>query len=228
MIEVGVSTIQNSLLMEDDKLSAKVAWFKSDLHDMVTRGYYPTDSSWVIENVDLYKTSGIEYSFTYDQGRFYTDISGNYYLDASTCDQKSAERIRKDPYGDPNTPNCVDGGFTTSLANITNPPKYSINTTLGVRLLDDRNLDIGVRRIYNSGPTHKLNRSWHTSGMTGAQMTYLSTVTYDAYANYQFTPNAAVNLTVSNLTDEYYVDPMALSLMPAPGRTVTIDFTYKF
>lgn len=55
-----------------------------------------------------------------------------------------------------------------------------------MRLLDERNLDIGVRRIYNSGPTHKLNRSWNTVGMTGTQLIYLSTVTYDAYANYQF------------------------------------------
>lgn len=111
---------------------------------------------------------------------------------------------------------------------MTNPPKYTINTTLGVRLLEERNLDIGVRRIYNSGPTHKLNQNWHTVGMTGTQLIYLSTVTYDAYANYQFNPNADINLTVTNLTNEYYVDPMALSLMPAPGRTFTVDFTYRF
>lgn len=85
-----------------------------------------------------------------------------------------------------------------------------------------------MRRIYNSGPTHKLNQNWHTVGMTGTQLIYLSTVTYDAYANYQFNPNADINLTVTNLTNEYYVDPMALSLMPAPGRTFTVDFTYRF
>lgn len=228
VLEIGASTVQNSLFTEEDKLAAKVSWFKSDLHDMITRGYHPNNASWFIENVDLYKTSGIEYSLAYDQGRFYADVSGNYYLEATTCDTKTAERFRQYAYGDPNTPNCVNGGFGTSLVNITNPPKYSINTTLGVRLLDERNLDIGVRRIYNSGPTHKLNRSWNTVGMTGTQLIYLSTVTYDAYANYQFTPNADINLTVTNLTNEYYVDPMALSLMPAPGRTVSVDFTYRF
>ncbi|GAB1439986.1 TonB-dependent receptor [Providencia sp.] len=228
VLEIGASTVQKSLLMDDDKMSAKVSWFKSDLHNMITRGYHPNNTTWLIENVDLYKTSGIEYSLAYDQGRFYADVSGNYYLEAKTCDSKTASRIRNYAYGDPNTPNCVNGGFGTSLVNLTNPPKYSINTTLGVRLLADRNLDIGVRRIYNSGPTHKLNKSWNTVGMTGTQLIYLSTVTYDAYANYQFNPNADVNLTVTNLTNEYYVDPMALSLMPAPGRTVSIDFTYKF
>ncbi len=228
VIEIGASTVQNSLFMEEDKLAAKVAWFKSDLHNMITRGYYPENSSWLIENVDLYKTSGIEYSLAYDQGRFYADVSGNYYLDATTCDTKTANRIRQDRYGSADTPNCVNGGFGTSLVNLTNPPKYSLNTTLGVRLLDERNLDIGVRRIYNSGPTHKLDKPWHTTGMTGTQLIYLSTVSYDAYANYRFNPNADINFTVTNLTNEYYVDPMALSLMPAPGRTFSVDFTYHF
>ncbi|WP_272657640.1 TonB-dependent receptor domain-containing protein [Providencia sp. PROV086] len=228
VLEIGASTVQHSMLTSDDKMAAKVAWFKSDLHNMITRGYHPNNSSWLIENVDLYKTSGIEYHLSYDQGRFYADVSGNYYLEAKTCDATTASRIRGYAYGDPNTPNCVNGGFGTSLVNLTNPPKYTINTTLGVRLLEERNLDIGVRRIYNSGPTHKLNQNWHTVGMTGTQLIYLSTVTYDAYANYQFNPNADINLTVTNLTNEYYVDPMALSLMPAPGRTFTVDFTYRF
>lgn len=61
--------------------------------------------------MDLYKTSGIEYSLAYDQGRFYADVSGNYYLEATTCDTKTAERFRQYAYGDPNTPNCVNGGL---------------------------------------------------------------------------------------------------------------------
>lgn len=36
VLEIGASTVQNSLFTEEDKLAAKVSWFKSDLHDMIT------------------------------------------------------------------------------------------------------------------------------------------------------------------------------------------------
>lgn len=57
---------------------------------------------------------------------------------------------------------CVVGGFGTSFVNAQNPPKYSIHSTLGFRLFDKR-LDTGIRRTYNSGPTHELDKPWNTT-----------------------------------------------------------------
>lgn len=228
VLELGVSTLKRNVFSYEDVLAAKLAWFKSDLHNMITRGHYPASDEWVIENIDRYRTEGLEMHLAYDQGRYYVDLSGSYYLKAQTCDRKTAERLREGRYGVKETPNCVDGGFTSSLANQTNPPKYTINTTIGARFLEKRNLEIGLRRVYNSGPTHELNERWHTYASTGNQLIYLSNETYDLFATYKPTNDLEMNLTVTNLTNQYYLDSMALSLMPAPGRTVQADFTWYF
>ena len=50
----------------------------------------------------------------------------------------------------------------------------------------------------------------------------------DAYMNYQFNENLAASLSVTNLTDRYYLDPMTRSFMPGPGRTVKLGLTATF
>ncbi|GEM_PF-4851890 len=37
-----------------------------------------------------------------------------------------------------------------------------------------------------------------------------------------------VSLSVQNLTNRYYLDPLAQSFMPAPGRTVRIGMQTRF
>ncbi|MNF16021.1 TonB dependent receptor [compost metagenome] len=51
---------------------------------------------------------------------------------------------------------------------------------------------------------------------------------HDLYANYQVNKQLAVNMGITNLTDEYYLDPMAKTLLPAPGRTVTAGLKVNF
>ncbi|MNW09042.1 TonB dependent receptor [compost metagenome] len=50
----------------------------------------------------------------------------------------------------------------------------------------------------------------------------------DAYANYQVNSNMRVDFNIINLTNQYYIDPMARVSMPAPGRTMTAGLTFKF
>jgi hemoglobin/transferrin/lactoferrin receptor protein len=35
-------------------------------------------------------------------------------------------------------------------------------------------------------------------------------------------------VAISNLTNQYYLDPMARTSMPAPGRTVRVGMTARF
>ena len=55
-----------------------------------------------------------------------------------------------------------------------------------------------------------------------------SVLLHDIYANYQVNKQLAVNLGVTNLTDEYYLDPMAKTLLPGPGRTLTAGLKVNF
>ncbi|WP_232466730.1 TonB-dependent receptor, partial [Alcaligenes faecalis] len=51
---------------------------------------------------------------------------------------------------------------------------------------------------------------------------------FDAYASYQVQKNLNVDVAISNLTNQYYLDPMARTSMPAPGRTVRVGMTARF
>ena len=51
---------------------------------------------------------------------------------------------------------------------------------------------------------------------------------YDAYATYEINNLLKVNAGVNNITDEYYLDPLARTLLPAPGRTFKLGLTARF
>ena len=51
---------------------------------------------------------------------------------------------------------------------------------------------------------------------------------FDAYINYKVNSNLSLEIVGTNLTDRYYLDPLARSSMPAPGRTVKLKLTASF
>lgn len=52
--------------------------------------------------------------------------------------------------------------------------------------------------------------------------------TIDAYVDYKINNNMSIELTGTNLTDEYYIDPLTRSMMPAPGRKFKLSFNSTF
>lgn len=52
--------------------------------------------------------------------------------------------------------------------------------------------------------------------------------TIDSYINYQITPDTSIELVGTNMLDEYYLDPLTRSMMPAPGRTFKLSITSQF
>ncbi|PTA73005.1 MULTISPECIES: TonB-dependent receptor [unclassified Stenotrophomonas] len=228
--DIGFSLLKQDLWRDGDRLAFKVAWFKNDIDNAITRRFDSSNWAFYVDNVDNYTVSGYELQSGYDAGIAYLDLSASYYQRARTCDAATAAAMRARHSRWNNlggTPDCVDGGFGTSFVNAQNPPKYSIHSTLGLRLFD-RRLDTGIRRTYNSGPTHELDKPWNITGSTGLQNIYLPTAIYDVYARWQFTPKAEVELVVSNLRNTYYMDTLAMSLMPGPGRTTRLNFTARF
>lgn len=59
-------------------------------------------------------------------------------------------------------------------------------------------------------------------------MRWAKVFTVDAYINYQYSPNLSFEITGSNLLNEYYIDPLTRSGMPAPGRTFRLGMTAQF
>jgi hemoglobin/transferrin/lactoferrin receptor protein len=223
MWELGASTLQNNLFADGDSGGLKFAYFNNKINDFITRDYSSFEGGY-IRNVKSFTVSGMELQASYDMGRFFADLSGTYYFHARTCAPDLAKQLTEEGWGD--TPDCVDGGFPGSYTNMQNPPKYSINMTLGTRWLDEK-LTIGGRAVYNSGPTEKLDQEWNI-GISTNQIIYKPAVILDAFASYEFNKETKLDFSVQNITNQFYLDPLAQSFMPAPGRTFKTALTFKF
>lgn len=228
--EAGAGTVKRDVFTGNDRLALKMAYFNTRIDDLITRDYR-TLSAGLIRNVDRFKVSGLEFQSNYDSGKVFADLSAHYYFKAKTCAPDIAAERRS--YGAKwgidellGTPNCVDGGFEGSYSNTQNPPRYNVNLTLGSRLLDQR-LTFGTRVVHNAGPISKLNKEWNV-GLSAIQQLYRSATIVDLFASYAFNDQVAVDLNLDNATDRYYLDPLALGVMPAPGRTARLAVTWRY
>ncbi|WP_025127919.1 TonB-dependent receptor [Pseudomonas sp. PH1b] len=230
--EIGASTLQKGLLLDNDTAALKVAYFNNTIKNYITRYYDPTPGLWGLmrfSNTDSYKTSGLELQTRYDAGRMFADLSSTYYLKTETCDAAFAATLRaaSNPYKDlSGTPDCTPGSFMGSYTNTQNPPRFAGNLTTGLRFFD-QSLTLGTRITYTSGPTVTVDKPWQT-GATTPQVNYREVALVDLFLNYKLQEHTQFNLSLQNLTDRYYLDPLAQSFMPAPGRTLRMGLQTKF
>lgn len=231
--EVGASTSRGNVLVDGDSAALKVAYFNNKIKNYITRYYDPTPQKrgiMAFSNTDSYQTRGLELQSHYDAGRVFADLSATYYLMTETCDAAFAQVLRKNyrpRYRETkNTPNCTPGSFMGSYTNTQNPPKLALNLTAGLRFFNET-LTLGGRMTYTSGPTAKADKPWQT-GVTVPQVVYHQVTLFDLFLNYQLREHTVVNVSAQNLTNRYYLDPLAQSFMPAPGRTVRIGMQTRF
>ncbi|MEI8635421.1 TonB-dependent receptor [Vibrio coralliilyticus] len=52
--------------------------------------------------------------------------------------------------------------------------------------------------------------------------------TVDAYIGYAYNEHLQFEVRGSNLTDMYYLEPGAVTGIPAPGRTISVKLTSRF
>lgn len=230
--EVGASTLGKGLLVDNDSAAIKLAYFNNTIKNYVTRYYDPSPDLMGLmrfSNTDSYKTSGLELQAHYDAGRVFADLSSTYYLKTETCDAAFAAKLRaaSNPYQDlSGTPNCTPGSFMGSYTNTQNPPRFAGNLTTGLRFFD-QSLTLGTRVTYTSGPTVTIDKPWQI-GATTPQLNYREVALVDLFLNYKLQEHASLNVSLQNLTDRYYLDPLAQSFMPAPGRTLRVGMQAKF
>lgn len=209
------------------RADARLSYFDTTIEDFIER----TSTLDVIQ-FDEKRLSGIEFQSRFDSGRFFGSLGATYRLDQKLCDEDYAYGM--DVYYN-RVPECMTGGFPDTLTATSLQPKYSINAELGTRLLD-RRLELGWRTTYHAKAENDqlddlLNTSygadvWQESSMR--QLFWHETLLHDAYARFHVNPHLSMNLGVTNVTDEYYMDPMSKIPVPGPGRTVTAGLKFRF
>ncbi|WP_313160731.1 TonB-dependent receptor [Stenotrophomonas sp.] len=215
--EYGVNLLRDGLFTGRDKARLKVAYFDNHVKDYLTRTTMQLDgwvSAPVIENIDRADFKGYELSAEYSTPRFFGELSGTYYTYTNFCHSGRAYPTR--------TEACHAGGVNDSYASNHIPPRAAGALTLGTHLFEQR-LTAGTRVSYTG---HRPMREAGASLIPVVD--WGSYVLVDVFANYRLNDHVAVDLTVDNLTDRYYMDAMTLGLMASPGRTVRLGFTVNF
>lgn len=99
--------------------------------------------------------------------------------------------------------------------------------TLSQKLLND---DLTVAgRISHVGPRSGGAEQSAYGGQALISPIYWEPYTLiDLFASYNLNDNFTLGLSIENVTDRYYVDPLSLGLIPSPGRTIRAGLTGRF
>ncbi|UNM97408.1 TonB-dependent receptor plug domain-containing protein [Ignatzschineria rhizosphaerae] len=220
-IEFGYMHDLSELLGAERYADIKVAYFHNSIKDVIDR-----DQNFALRNIDKQVISGLELQSRYDNGRFFADFSASYFLKNEVCDSSTA--ISQDPYRG-NIANCVKDGFYNSYLRNMTPPKYALNLTMGGRFFNEK-LEVGTRILHHAGSkdTDKENFGDVKPWASSVPIHWGKVTTLDAWVNYAIDENMSMEVVATNLTNQYYLDPLTRSHFPAPGRTIRIGFNMKF
>lgn len=234
--EVGYTHDLTQFLPSLNVADVRLSYYNTEIKNFIDR------SRWMdVIQFDKKKTSGLELQSRFDTGRVFGSLGATYRLKQKLCDKDYASGL--DPFYN-RIPSCMTGGFGLTASGSSLQPKYSIDMGLGTRLFNER-LELGWRGVYHAGAENKqldrllssenpadwnLNQSisdvWFREGVDGFY--WRSVLLHDLYANFNVNKAVALNLGITNVTDEYYLDPMAKTLLPGPGRTVTAGVKINF
>lgn len=227
-IEIAYIYSLKDLLNMSGQADIKLAYFNNKTTDVVERS-----ASLLFSNVDEQKISGYELSGRYDNGKIFSDLSLVYNKKNEVCDESSALISAYNNGGlsavESLSSYCTKYGFNSGYLVNMALPKWQANLNLGMRFLDNK-IELGTRTTYFKKYINPYaNTTYSTSGTYYNQpISWSSTIIFDAYANYKYNDWLTFDLTGTNLTNRYYIDPLTRSAVPAPGRTIKIGLTAKF
>lgn len=204
----------------------KINYFYTNIENVFDR-----DANWQIRQFEKQKLEGLEVQARFDNGFIFMDTALVYSHKNKVCDKNAFSNY--DPFGFLGIKECMTGGYPGGFLRTSIQPKYSVNLHLGTRWLEDK-LEVGSRWLYSSEVENK-DEKWlkeklprEMYGRNNNPMRWAKVFTVDAYINYQYSPNLSFEITGSNLLNEYYIDPLTRSGMPAPGRTFRLGVTAQF
>ncbi|HEK3074213.1 TPA: TonB-dependent receptor [Proteus mirabilis] len=201
----------------------KINYFKTNIENVFDR-----DANWQIRQLEKQILEGVELQARFDNGFIFFDTALVYSHKNKVCDENAFYEL--DASGLSGIKNCMTGGYPGGFLRTSMQPKYSVNLHLGTRWLNDK-LELGSRWLYSSEVENK-DEKWLKEnlpnsyfGINNNPMRWAKVFTIDAYATYQYSPNLSFEITGSNLLNEYYIDPLTRSGMPAPGRSLRLGVT---
>jgi len=222
--EVGVVYNLDALVPGVPKADVKLSYYRNAIRD-----YYDRTEYMNVIQLDRKIMSGLELQSRFDAGVLYGSLGGTLRLRQDMCDADYAAMI--DPI-ELRVPTCMPGGFPGTMAFMSLQPKYSVNLDLGARFFE-RKLDVGARmRRHSRTSNKKFERIYYLDRglINGGSATYFwhPVTLFDVYAEYHLNRHATARLSVENLADHYYLDPMAKIPLPGPGRTIRMDVSLRF
>lgn len=224
--ELGVVFDLTDWLNVERHADIKINYFRTNIENVFDR-----DANWQIRQFEKQILEGLEVQARFDNGFIFMDTALVYSHKNKVCDKNAFSSY--DPSGLLGVKQCMTGGYPGGFLRTSIQPKYSVNLHLGTRWLDNK-LEVGSRWLYSSEVENK-DEKWlkeklprEMYGRNNNPMRWAKVFTVDAYINYQYSPNLSFEITGSNLLNEYYIDPLTRSGMPAPGRTFRLGVTAQF
>jgi len=218
--EFGGNILTDNVIFSGDSLKLKASYFMNEYEDYIVTQGIPFFGPYY-QNIPGAKINGIDISASYKNSYIFLEASLNYYTKFEYC------------FGDGLIPNaqahykgCTEyltGGSMVSSA--ISPPKYSGTVTVGTNLFDD-SLTIGTSARFFG----KAAGSWTqpNGSFLFINNFWRPDVIVDVFGSYKFSDSVRADVSVENVFDRFYVDPMLIAKNPSPGRTFRASLTAKF
>ena len=196
--EVGANYLRDGLFFDDDSFRAKLVYFHNDYDNFITR-------------TGIVDQQGVGSFF------FFENIPELTISGYETSLSYDATRV----FANFNF-SAFDETFDLPAQASIDQPKYMGTLTLGTRWFDE-SLTLGGRLTFFGEP--------NVDGdlQVGEAFYYwTSQEIIDLFGSYELNDHLAFGFSVENVTDRYYVPPLFVSRIPAPGRTFRVHFTARF
>ncbi len=209
--EVGANYVRDGVVLDDDRLRFKAAWFDNDYKDYIMRSTGRVGDREIrgFFNTGPVSFRGFEVMANYDTGSFFVEASYNQYTDVEYCIENLLTIL------------CADYTTGGDYSQLHIPPEYFGVVTMGLRFFDER-LTVGGRVTFAG--ERVLGR---TPGVP-SESDWAAFEVYDQFASYEVSDTFTVGFSIENLTDRYYLDPLTVLRIPSPGRTVRVSLTAEF
>ena len=199
--EVGINYFDSGVFFQNDLLRTKLVYFNNDYDNFVAR-------------VGEVETQQGGSNFFYEN---VPDVTVSGYEASLGYD---AGRV----FADLNV-NFFDQDFDTPTQISVQQPEYTGTFTLGTRWFDEK-LELGGRlTFFGELPMDDVLES---TVFSEARYYWSSQEIFDLFGSYQVNDHLALGFSIENVTDRYYMPPLFVSRIPAPGRTFRVHLTARF
>ena len=205
---------------EGQRADFKLVYFHNTVKDVIDR------NGSIFANYDRQVIDGVELQVRLDTGRFFLTLGAARILNNKVIDESAAAEAEfyRDSFGDGNARNHGFGQLGAQGI-----PPQTVHLTLGGRFFE-RRLELGARATHYSEYDGRRSVTYRSRGVSGSNTprAFGAALVFDAYLRYNFNEQLKAEVVSTNITDQYYSDPLSLSDIPAPGRQIRLNFTYQF